>query len=239
MTAPSPDAAGIGDRLDAVRERLAAACRRAGRDPGEVTLVAVSKAHPADAVRAAWERGQRVFGENYVQELVAKAAELADDAPNLRWRFIGHLQRNKAKDVVRVGAAVDSVDGMRLAQALARRVPDGAPPLEVLVEVNVGREPQKAGCLPEELPALLAELRELSALRCRGLMTIPPAADDPEDSRSHFRALAELARSAPGDGEPPLPELSMGMSGDFEVAVEEGATLVRVGTAIFGPRPPR
>ena len=226
------DVAAIGARLDEVRERIDASCRRVGRSADDVTLVAVSKGHPADAIRAAYDLGQRVFGENYVQELTAKVAAVTEAGlPGVRWRFIGHLQRNKAKDVVRVGAAVDTVDGGRLAEALARRVPEGAPPVDVLVEVNVGREPQKAGCLPEDLPRVLEGIRALPALRCRGLMTIPPAADDAEASRVHFQALAALAANSDG-----LVELSMGMSGDYEIAIEEGATLVRVGTGIFGPR---
>jgi len=243
---PAVDGEAIAERLAEVRRRIDAAARSAGRDPSEVTLVAVSKTMPAAAVAAAWAAGQRVFGENYVQELAGKAAALggaARDAastvgapPGLVWRFIGHLQRNKAKDVVRVGATVDTVDSLRLADALVRRIPEGSPPQEVLVEVNIGREPQKAGVLPEDLPSLLAGLAERPTLRCRGLLAVPPAADDPEASRPHFRRLAELAQTA---GPSPLPELSMGMTHDFEIAIAEGATMVRLGTAIFGARPPK
>lgn len=221
----------IGARVAAVHARVAAACARAGREPASVRLVAASKAQPPEAVRAAHAAGQRVFGENYVQELVGKADAL-EDLEDLEWRFIGHLQRNKAKDVVRVARAVETVDSPRLAEALARRLPEGRV-LDVLLEVNVGGEAQKAGVAPEALGPLVDAVRGLPALRLVGLMTVPPPADDPEGSRPWFRALADLA------GRWGLPELSMGMTGDFEVAIEEGATLVRVGTAIFGPRPPR
>ncbi|MEO0326024.1 MAG: YggS family pyridoxal phosphate-dependent enzyme [Myxococcota bacterium] len=219
----------VSRRLEAVRARVAAACRSAGRDPAEVTLVAVSKRHGPERIREAYDAGQRVFGENYVQELVGKAEALAELA-DLRFRFIGHLQRNKAKYLVRVRAACDGLGDLRAAEALARRVGEG-PPLPVLVQVNVAGEAQKSGAAPADLPALVREIRALPALRLEGLMTVPPAGD-PERARPVFRSLRELAAK---EG---LAALSMGMSADLEVAIEEGATLVRVGTAIFGPRPP-
>lgn len=220
---------GVAARLAAVRARIDAACARAGRDPSGVELVAVSKTQPAEAVRAAYVAGQRVFGENYVQELVAKAAALSD-LDGLRWHFVGHLQRNKAKDVAGVARCVETVDSPRLAEALAKRVSPGMPPLEVMLQVNVGGEVQKSGCAPEELPALIDAVRAAPSLSLRGLMTVPPFGESPEASRPHFRALRALAERHG------LSELSMGMSADLEVAIEEGATIVRVGTAIFGAR---
>ena len=220
---------GVAERLTAVRSRIEAACVRAGRAPDSVVLVAVSKLQPASAVREAYEAGQRVFGENYVQELADKARSL-EDLHDLRWHFIGHLQRNKAKDVVRVAHCVETLDSVRLAEALASRASERGRPLEVLLQVNVAREPQKAGCSPEAVPELVAAVRALDALRLRGLMTVPPASDVPDDARPHFRALRALAE-AQG-----LPVLSMGMSADLEAAIAEGATVVRVGSAIFGRR---
>jgi pyridoxal phosphate enzyme (YggS family) len=202
-----------------VRERIALACARAGRDPASVTLVAVSKTQPVERLREAFEAGQRVFGENYAQELRAKA----DALPGAEWHFIGALQTNKARIVVGRAALIHTCDRLSLARELAKR----AASQRVLLEVNIGREPQKSGALPEDVPALLDAVRALPTLRCEGLMCIPPAAGDP---RPHFRALRELA------GKLGLRELSMGMSADYETAIEEGATIVRVGTAIFGAR---
>ena len=222
----------VAGRLQAVRARIARAAEAAGRDPESVHLVAVSKRHPAEAIRAAFAAGQRVFGESYAQELESKAAELTD-LEGLEWRFIGHLQRNKAKVVVAAGAAVDSLDSPRLADALAKRVrsAEGGRVVPIRIQVNVAGEAQKAGVDPAELDALVQRVRELPELRLEGLMTIPPAGD-PEDARPHFRALVALADRYG------LPVRSMGMSGDLEVAVAEGATEVRIGTAIFGPREP-
>ena len=185
----------------------------------------------APRIRAVIAAGGRRFGENYVQEWQAKRADLAD-AGDVEWHFIGRIQRNKARAVA--GAAlVHSVDGHEIGAALAREALRAGAPLAVLVQVNVAGETSKGGVAPEALPALLARLRDLEGLHVRGLMTIPPAVDA-EDARRYFRALRALRdRQADADE---LPELSMGMSGDFEVAIEEGATLVRIGTAIFGPR---
>lgn len=223
----------LGEKIEAslleVQARIAMASARAGRSPSSVRLIAVSKTHSPEAIRAAHAAGQRDFGESYVQELIKKAEALAD-LDGVRWRLVGHLQRNKAKDVIAVGAAVDSVDSVRLGEALARRAEAAARRTEVLVQVNVGREPQKSGCAPEDVGALVAALRAMPALDVRGLMTVPPHTDDPEGARPFFRELRALAAR---EG---LPELSMGMTHDLEIAVEEGATMVRVGTAIFGPR---
>jgi len=206
-----------------VRERIAAACARAGRDPASVRLVAVSKTQPLDKLREAAAAGQRIFGENYAQEL----REKADALPGCEWHFVGALQTNKARLVVGRAALIHTCDRIALAQELSKRARNAGLVQPVLLEVNVGREPQKAGALPEDTPALLAEVRALPGLRCEGLMCIPPASGDP---RPHFRALRELAQRLG------LAELSMGMSADYETAIEEGATLVRVGTAIFGER---
>jgi pyridoxal phosphate enzyme (YggS family) len=222
----------VADGLERVRVRIASACARAGRDPSEVALVAVSKVHPAAAVREAYEAGQRLFGENYVQELVDKAEALSG-LPGLAWHFIGHLQRNKAKAVVEIGALVETVDSVRLAAELDRRAAAVSRTVPVLLQVNVAGEAQKSGCRPEDLFALVSEVRALPHLELRGLMTIPPLGEAPEASRRHFAMLRALA------AEHGLRELSMGMSADLEAAVEEGATIVRVGTAIFGERPPR
>jgi hypothetical protein len=218
----------VAQRLLAVRERIAGACRRTGRPEDSVLLVAVSKGQPEAAIRAAAAAGQTCFAENYAQELWHKALALAD--LGVQWHFVGGLQRNKAKKVVGLAALIQTVDDRALAEEIDRRAAARDIVQEVLVQVNVVREPQKSGVAPEALPDLLAAVAGLPHVRCRGLMAIPPEPDDPETSRPHFRALRALAATHG------LPHLSMGMSADFEVAIEEGASLVRVGTAIFGPR---
>jgi len=216
----------IATKLRKTRERIALAATNAGRDPDSIRLIAVSKRHPASAIREAYEAGQRDFGENYVQELVEKAALLAD-LEDLRFHLIGHLQSNKAKLVAGVGAAVQTVDSLKLAAALAKHVTPGAT-LSIHIQVNVGGEDRKSGCAPEDLPGLIDAIRALPALELAGLMTIPPEGDEP--TRRAFRELASLAKTHE------LTSLSMGMSSDLEIAVAEGATMVRVGTAIFGSR---
>jgi PLP dependent protein len=225
-------ATGIAARLGQVRERIALAAARAGRDPAAVRLAAVSKAQPAAAIREAWEAGQRLFGENYVQELLAKQAEL-DGLEGLTWHFIGHLQRNKVKSVVGRVATL-AVDSERLVAEVSKRATDRSEVVDVLLEVNLGGEATKSGCAPGAAGALLDAARRAPAVRVVGLMVIPPFDIGAEAARDYFKALREL-RDRLG-GEAALPELSMGMSHDFEVAIEEGATLVRVGTAIFGER---
>ena len=234
MVQPSPLASDVTLRLEAVRARITQACAAAGRAAESVRLLAVSKGQPASAVREAYAAGQRDFGENYVQELVAKARELSD-LPGLRWHMIGNLQRNKAKEVVPLVEAVHTVDRAELAQELAKRAAERSEPLPVFVEVNVGGEEQKGGCAPAELGALLGVLRELPQLRVVGLMTVPPDVDEAEQARPYFGSLRGLRDAHLG----PQAELSMGMSHDLDAAVAEGATWVRVGTAIFGPRAPR
>ena len=211
----------IATRLGAVRERIARACDAADRDPSSVTLVAVSKRHPVSAIREAMDAGQVLFGENYAQELAEKAAEI-DGA---RWHFIGHLQRNKARLVVPTGAVVETVDTPRLVAELGKRA-TGV--VEILIQVDVAAEESKSGCPVGELDALVAAARAAERVQLRGLMTIPPVVGDPSP---HFSALRSLARRHE------LADLSMGMSADLEIAIRCGATIVRVGTAIFGPRP--
>ncbi len=225
----------LRERIDRVRARIADAL--AARGPGpEVTLCAVSKRHPAAAIVAAADAGLRDFGENYAQELRDKRAELADDA-RIRWHAIGPLQRNKVKYVVGCHL-VHTVDRAEIVAALQTRAAAEGLVQRVLVQVNVGGEAQKSGVAPSALPALLDAFADTPAVHCVGLMTIPPEGS-PEATRPHFAALRRLRDEQAAVARPhvALTELSMGMSADFEVAIAEGATLVRVGTAIFGPRP--
>ena len=210
-----------------VERRIAAACARAGRSRGEVTLIAVTKTFPADAVSAALAAGISDVGENRVQEARDKKPSVASPA---RWHLIGHLQSNKAKDAVKLFDVIQTVDSFALAEKIARAAEGAGKRQEVLLQINVGREAQKSGVDPEDSARVLAEVQKLEALDVRGVMAIPPAADDPEESRRWFRDLRTL-RDALG-----VRELSMGMSADYEVAIEEGATMVRVGSAIFGSR---
>ncbi|HYV46912.1 MAG TPA: YggS family pyridoxal phosphate-dependent enzyme [Myxococcaceae bacterium] len=218
----------VAEGLRNVRERIAAACARAGRDPSAVELIAVSKLQPEALIREAWEAGHRAFGENYAQELRDKSEHLSA-LPGIRWHAIGPLQTNKAKYVARAAHVFHAVDRLEIAQELSRRR-QGAP-LEVLVQIWSGEE-TKSGASKDEAPALVEQLRALPGLKLVGLMAMPPLGGDPEKVRPHFRALRELA-DALG-----LPQRSMGTTADYEVAIEEGATMVRVGTAIFGARSP-
>ena len=223
----------IASELAAVRDRIAHAAQRCGRDPGAVKLVAVSKTHPVDAIREAYAAGQRAFGESYAQELDSKATALADLA-DIEWHFIGHLQTNKARVVARSAHVVHTVDGASLAKELGKRVASASRgPVSVLIEVNVGQEPQKHGAAASDIDEVIAAVRAQPALALCGLMTIPPVGDD-EAAQRVFSTLASL-RMLHG-GERSLPELSMGMSQDLEIAIACGATMVRVGTAIFGER---
>lgn len=224
---------GIAERLAAVQERIGRAARARGCDPSDVTLVAVSKTFGEAAIREAYAAGQRDFGENYAQELAGKAAALADLA-DLRWHFIGHLQRNKAKLVVPGAAMIQTVDSARLAAELSRLAGSLGRRVPCLVQVNVGEEAQKAGCSATEAAEVIAAVESAPGLALEGLMTLPPFDLDASGTRVHFRALRELRERCGGAAR--LPHLSMGMSHDFEEAIAEGATLVRVGTAIFGGR---
>jgi len=223
----------IHANLQAVSARIAAACAAAGRDPAAVLLLAVSKTWPAARLREAAAAGQRAFGESYVQEAIPKQAALAD--LNLEWHFIGPLQSNKTRPVAEQFAWVHSVERLKIAERLAAQRPAGLPPLQVCVQVNVSGEASKSGCAPEEAPDLCTAVAALPGLRLRGLMTIPEPTADALLARRRFAALRELReRLRARDLE--LDTLSMGMSHDMEAAIMEGATIVRVGTAIFGER---
>ncbi len=224
----APREMSIAERLAVVRERIEAACCRAGRSPDEVTLVGITKSFPPDAVAEAVAAGLEDAGENRVQEAAAKIEALAGRGVRPRWHLVGHLQTNKAKTALDLFAIIQSVDSLRLAQELNRRA---SRPVAVLLEVNVAQEASKFGFTPGELPTALSAISSLPHLDVRGLMTVAPVAGDAEAVRPIFRRLHEL-RDAAG-----LRELSMGMTDDFEAAIEEGATMVRVGRAIFGPRP--
>jgi len=217
---------------------MAAACRRAGRDVAEVTLMGVSKTVPADRVRAAVEAGLLVFGENRVQEAEAKMAALSNRRAGLEWHLIGHLQSNKARRAVALFDAVQTVHDLDLAVRLDRIAEEAGRPLPVMIEVNLGGESSKAGAPPDAVLSLVERAGALRHLRLRGFMTVPPFSEEVEAVRPFFRrlrALRDEARRLGLAGED-FSQLSMGMSHDFEVAIEEGATLVRVGTALFGAR---
>ncbi|AJE04075.1 YggS family pyridoxal phosphate-dependent enzyme [Geobacter pickeringii] len=225
----------IADNLAIIREKIAAAARRAGRDPAEVRLVAVSKTKPAEAVDEAARAGQRLFGENYVQEFTAKAPAVREA---VEWHFIGHLQSNKVKSLAGLVSMIHSVDRLSLAEEIDRQWGRLGAVCDILVQVNIAGEATKSGTSAAELVALVRAVAALPHLRVQGLMTMPPFFDDPEGARPYFRQLKRLAGIVAAEGIPnvAMAELSMGMSGDFEAAVEEGATLVRVGTALFGER---
>jgi pyridoxal phosphate enzyme (YggS family) len=218
----------IPESLRHIQDRIASACAAAGRDPASVTLVAVSKTHPAESVAEALAAGQAVFGENRVQEAEEKFPLLRPTYPNLRLHLIGALQTNKARQAVRVADIIESLDRPKLAAALAEASQREGRRPQLLIQVNIGREPQKAGIDPDAVDDFLGLCRETHGLDVQGLMCIPPAEDDPAP---HFRSMAAMAARLG------LSTLSMGMSGDFEAAIAEGATHVRVGTAIFGHRP--
>ncbi len=226
-------AGGIGERLAAVRDRMVRACERSGRDPGEVRLIAVSKGQPAEAVIEALVAGQVDFGENRVQEALGKMAGVVEATnerglPRPVWHLIGHLQSNKVRAVAGGGFAIlHGIDSLRLLEMVDRAA---APVQPVLLEVNVAGEATKFGVAPEQVGAIVARARELAGVRLCGLMTVAPRVADPEEVRPVFRALRELAERHG------LAELSMGMTDDFEVAIEEGATMVRIGRALFGER---
>jgi len=229
----------IPEDIAIIRERIHASSRRAGRAPNDVALMAVTKTHPPEIVREAYHAGLRLFGENRVQEFAAKAAALAE-LREAEWHMIGHLQTNKAGKAAELFGAVDSVDSVKLAEKLNATAQELGKKLPVLIEINVGGETAKSGVEPDspELEELLRAAPRLGALEFSGLMTVPPFAEDPEGARPFFRKLREVREAIVLRKLPHLnmDELSMGMSHDFEVAIEEGSTCVRVGTAIFGVR---
>ena len=228
----------IASNLIEIRERMDRAARRAGRDPSEVALMAVSKNHPAAAIVEAVAAGQTLFGENRVQEFADKRDEVVRASRDGKFHLIGHLQSNKAARAAELFDAVDSVDSVKLAERLNEAAARLNRTLDVLIEVNVGGEEAKAGVDPasDELLSLLGSQGKLTHLAIRGLMTVPPYTEDPEGARECFRQLRELRDRLSASSGLALRELSMGMSHDFEVAIEEGSTCVRVGTAIFGAR---
>ncbi|SFS04965.1 hypothetical protein SAMN05216570_1945 [Dyella sp. OK004] len=233
MTPSSSDHAYLADNWSDVRCRVDDACRAAGRDPSEVSILPVSKTFSADVIRDAVALGLHRFGENKAQEIRDKAGPLADCG--IEWVVIGHLQTNKAKDVARLASEVQSLDRLELAEALDRRLQSEGRAIDVLVQVKTSSEESKSGLAPEQLPAFLEQLRGFATLRVRGLMTLAVQSDDPAQVRACFRRLRELRDEAVGRGHD-LSRLSMGMSGDFPLAIAEGATEVRIGTAIFGRR---
>jgi pyridoxal phosphate enzyme (YggS family) len=227
----------IAANLAALRERIARAAARGGRSAQDVVLVAVTKAHPPERVREAFEAGQLVFGENRVQEAEAKAAALAPlREAGLRWHLVGHLQSNKARKATALFDLIHSVDSADLGRRLAQAGAETGRTVEVLVQADLAGEATKHGVPEADLLVTLEALRGLASLRVLGLMVLPPLEEDPEKTRPYFRRLRELGERARREGLLAGAELSMGMSHDFEVAIEEGATLVRVGTAIFGER---
>ena len=229
----------LEERIRMVRERIAQAAREAGRDPADITLEAATKVQTSETIRAAIAAGITVCGENRVQELTAHLDDYAYDGA--RVHFIGHLQTNKVRFVVGRVDLIESVDSLRLLEAVERQADKLGLVQEILVEVNIAREESKGGCLPEDLSALAQQAQALEHVRLRGIMSIPPVAAFPGENRGFFAQTRQLfvdIRNKMGDNDSDINCLSMGMSGDYEDAVREGATLVRVGTALFGPRPP-
>jgi len=223
----------FAENLNVIRRRIAAACARAGRAETAVTLLAVSKTHPPETIQAAVACGQLHFGENKIQEAKAKIPLCPGKA---RWQFIGHLQSNKVRDAVELFEMIQGVDSLAIAREISKRAEQAARRMPILLEVNVAGEGSKFGYQPAALLTELAELNALPKIEIHGLMAIPPFTPVPEKSRPYFQKLRELKIQAEQLLGAPLPHLSMGMSGDFEVAIEEGATIVRIGTALFGER---
>ncbi len=223
----------LAENLDSIQQRIRAACDRAGRVAQSVLLLAVSKTHPAEAIRAAVDCGQIFFGESKIQEAKAKIPLCPGKA---RWHFIGHLQSNKVREAVELCEMIQSVDGLSLAMEISKRCEQASKTMPILIEVNVAGEASKFGYAPEALLRELKEINVLPRVEVHGLMAIPPYTTDSQKSRVHFQRLRELKGECEQILGAPLPHLSMGMSGDFETAIEEGATIVRVGTALFGER---
>ncbi len=223
----------IEQNIARVKDRIANAATRAGREPGDITLVAVAKTHPVELIEQAVKHGISDIGENRAQELRDKAQKLKDLC---RWHFIGPIQKNKVKYLAQYASVVHSIDRMEIAEELQKRLDRLDKTMEVLIEVNIGDEQQKAGTGPKTIEPLIIGIERLDRLKLCGLMCIPPFLDDPEATRPYFIRMRQLAERLQGSGYENLTQLSMGMTADFEAAIEEGATIVRVGTAIFGPR---
>lgn len=229
----------IGTNLEHIRQSITNTAIRCNRPPENIRLVAVSKRFPTSAIFDAQKHGQLLFGENYIQEAEKKHNELSND---VQLHFIGHLQSNKAKTAAKISSMIETVDRLKLAKALNRHCVDLNKNLDILIQVNIGKDPNKSGVLPEDTEQLVTKVKEFKNLQIRGLMTIPPITNSPEETRPFFQHLKELAIRLSNKDLLPQEEkgleLSMGMSSDYTVAIEEGATLIRVGTAIFGQRPP-
>ena len=223
----------LAENLTLIQQRIRAACDRAGRNVDSVTLLAVSKTYTADTIKAATDIGLMLFGENKVQEAKVK---IPNSPGKARWHFIGHLQSNKCRDAVELFSMIQCVDSLAIAQEINKRADQASKIMPVLLEINVAGEGSKFGYKPEQMLEELRELNSLSRLEIHGLMAIPPFSPVPEKSRSYFKALRDLKIRAEDLLGAPLPALSMGMSDDFEVAIEEGSTMIRVGTALFGAR---
>jgi PLP dependent protein len=223
----------FAENLLSIQQRIRAACARAGRNESNVALLAVSKTHPPESIRALVECGQLLFGENKIQEAKAKIPLCPGKA---RWQFIGHLQSNKVRDAVELFEMIQGVDSLGIAKEISKRAEQASKTMPVLLEVNVAGEGSKFGYQPEQLLAELNELNALPRIEIHWLMAIPPFTPVPEKARPYFQKLRELKERAEAVLGAPLPQLSMGMSGDFEVAIEEGSTMVRIGTALFGGR---
>jgi pyridoxal phosphate enzyme (YggS family) len=231
---PGQNVTQITDHLARVKRRVESALREAGRTPDAATILAVSKGHPAAAIEAAYRAGQRHFGENFVQEALAKMNRV--DHSDIEWHFIGHVQSNKTRDIAERFDWVHTVDRLKIASRLNQQRRRHAVPLQVCIQVNQAAEPQKGGVAESGVEALARTIMELPRLRLRGLMTIPPLLAEPSECEALFARLRRLKERLTAEGIP-LDTLSMGMSADLEVAVQQGSTIVRVGTAIFGPRP--
>lgn len=225
----------IAENLDIVQKKIQEACQRSGRDASQITLIAVSKTKPLAALKEAYESGSRDFGENKVQEILQKAPDMPQDA---RFHMIGHLQRNKVKQVLKHVVLIHSVDSVRLAKQIQEDAEKENMDVDILLEVNVAKEESKFGFMPEEVLDAIEQIRHFSNVHIRGLMTIAPFVDDPEKNRPVFKKLYQLAVDikCKNIDNVTMAVLSMGMTGDYEVAVEEGATMIRVGTGIFGAR---
>lgn len=226
----------IRHNLQNIQKQIESACSRAGRDPSEITLIAVSKTFTADRIRDVVAAGVADVGESYVQEMTAKRGELKDE--EIRWHFVGPLQRNKVKYIIDFIHLIHSVENLRVCQEIEKRAARIQRDIHVLLEVNTSGEPQKHGASPDETLALFREISVFDHVHLRGLMTMAPFVDDPEDARPSFKLLRELRERLLDDGVPEIQvqHLSMGMSNDYEVAIEEGATMVRIGSSIFGER---
>jgi pyridoxal phosphate enzyme (YggS family) len=224
---------GLAENLEEIEKRIHAACERAGRTRDSVMLLAVTKTHPPETIREAVHLGLTFFGENKIQEAKAKIPNCPGKA---RWHFIGHLQSNKCRDAVELFEMIQGVDSLAIAQEINKRAEQLSKTIPILLEINVAGEGSKFGYKPEQMLAELEALNALPRLEIHGLMAIPPYTPVPEKARPYFQKLRELKQQAEAVLDAPLPQLSMGMSGDFEVAIEEGATIIRVGTALFGER---